>query len=235
MELRSEGARTTVDVQTLTSQAGLPTTDLTARRSALPPDVQDLHRRVLLCFAATGNAPSAGKLTDWATELGVELAPALSALAAAELVFLDPSGQQVTGGVPFAAGSTAHQVSIASGPTVSANCAVDALGISTMLGRDTDIGSRDPHTSEQVTAVSRGGRWSWQPAEAVVFLGSTGPSGSARLTEVCCPVINFFTGPAHATAYQAEHNLDGIVLGMAEAVFAGALVFGDLLADPGVS
>ncbi len=119
----------TVDVQTLTSQAGLPTTDLTARRSALPPDVQDLHRRVLLCFAATGNAPSAGKLTDWATELGVELAPALSALAAAELVFLDPSGQQVTGGVPFAAGSTAHQVSIAGGPTVSANCAVDALGI----------------------------------------------------------------------------------------------------------
>ncbi len=69
----------------------------------------------------------------------------------------------------------------------------------------------------------------------MVFLGSTGASGSARLTEVCCPVINFFTGPAHVTAYQAEHNLDGIVLGMAEAAFAGALVFGDLLADPGVS
>jgi len=51
----------TVDVQTLMSQAGLPTTDLTARRSALPPGVQDLHRRVLLCFAATGNAPSADR------------------------------------------------------------------------------------------------------------------------------------------------------------------------------
>ncbi len=173
----------TVDVQTLMSQAGLPTglprTALTARRAALPPDVQDLHRRVLLCFAATSHAPSAGELTDWATELGVELAPALSALAAAELLFLDPSGQQVTGGVPFAAGSTAHQVSIAGGPTVSANRAVDALGISTMLGRDTDIGSRDRHTSEQVTAVSRSGRWGWQPAEAVVFVGSTGASGSA--------------------------------------------------------
>jgi hypothetical protein len=48
--------------------------------------------------------------------------------------------------VPFAAGVTAHRVSVANGPTVSANCAVDALGIGAMLGRDTDVRSADSLT-----------------------------------------------------------------------------------------
>ena len=61
-----------------------------------------------------------------------------------------------------------------------------------------------------------------------------GLSGQGRLTETCCPVINFFTSSDHALAYQSAHALVGVVLTLSDAVEAGALVFGDLLRSQSV-
>lgn len=145
----------------------------------------------------------------WAVELGLhpdDLHAALRELAASELVFLDPTGRGITGAVPFAAGTTAHQVAIAGGPTVSANCALDALGMAAMLDRDIDIQSTDPLTGEQVTATSRDGGWTWYPAAAVVFVGST---GMGRITETCCPAINFSPPPrTHARTRASTASAD---------------------------
>jgi hypothetical protein len=207
--------------------AGLPADNLLNRRAALPAPVQQLHHRILEAIANTGTPPTSEELAGWANELDIELFPALSALAGAELVFTDADATTVTGGVPFAANNiSAHRVQISNGPAVAANCAVDALGIPAMLGRDAEIHSTDPHSGEPVVATSREGTWQWQPASAVVFVGS---NGSGPLTQSCCPVINFFTDEANARAYQRQHHLEGDVLTMPEAAEAGALVFGDLL------
>ncbi|MBJ7450844.1 MAG: hypothetical protein JHC71_02025 [Blastococcus sp.] len=207
--------------------AGLPADDLLNRRAALPGPVQQLHRHILEAIATTGTPPTSAQLTGWAGELGIELSPALRALTDAELVFTNTERTTVTGGVPFAANNvSAHRVRIAGGPAVAANCAVDALGIPAMLGRDADIHSTDPHNGEPVVATSRAETWQWQPESAVVFVGS---NGSGPLTQSCCPVINFFTDEANARAYQRQHHLHGDVLTMPEAAEAGALVFGDLL------
>jgi hypothetical protein len=216
-------------LKTSMEAAGLPTDNLLSRRASLPDPVQQLHGRTLHTLARTGTPPTRGELNDWATDLGLDLDAALRQLAEAELVFVDPSGREVTGGVPFAAGPTVHQVHIFDGPTVSANCAVDGLGIAAMLDQDIDVVSVDPQTGEQVRASSRGGHWTWQPADMVVFVGS---SGQGRLTDTCCPVINFFASSDHARAYQRTRGLDGVVLTMADAAEAGALVFGDLLQQP---
>ena len=207
--------------------AGLPADNLLNRRAALPGPVQQLHRRILEAIAATGTPPTSAQLTGWAGELGIELSPTLRALADAELVFTDTEGTTVTGGVPFAANNvSAHRVQITGGPAVGANCAVDALGIPAMLGRDADVHSTDPHNRQSVLATSREGSWQWQPASAVVFVGS---NGSGPLTQSCCPVINFFTDEYNARAYQRQHHLKGDVLTIPEAAEAGALVFGGLL------
>ena len=207
--------------------AGLPADNLLNRRAALPGPVQQLYRRILATIATTGMPPTSAQLTSWAGELGTELTPALRALADAELIFTDTERETVTGGVPFAANNvSSHRVQIVGGPAVAANCAVDALGIPAMLGRDADIHSTDPYNGESVVATSREGTWQWQPASAVVFVGS---NGSGPLTQSCCPVINFFTDEDNARAYQREHHLEGAVLTMPEAAEAGALVFGDLL------
>ena len=218
----------TVDIEDFMLQVGLPADNLATRQAAMTPGVRALHRRVLGQFADSGGPPSADQLTGWAAELDLELKPALAQLAGDELVFLDPTGDRVVGGVPFAAGDSAHQVRIAGGSTVATNCAVDALGISAMVGRDTDVRSTDLRSGAPVTAMSRNGQWICEPAEAVVFLGS---AGTSRLTDTCCPVINFFTDPGNAAVYQAEHGLDGTVLSVTGAARVGALVFGDLLDD----
>ena len=208
--------------------AGLPADNLLSRRAALPGSVQQLHRHILEAIATTGIPPTSAQLTGWAGELGISLSPALRALADAELVFTDTERTAVTGGVPFAANNVSvHRVQITGGPAVAANCAVDALGIPAMLGRDAEIHSTDPHNAQPVVATRRAGTWQWRPESAVVFVGSNGSSG--LLTQSCCPVINFFTDEGNARAYQRQHHLDGDVLTMPEAAEAGALVFGELL------
>lgn len=207
--------------------AGLPVDILLARRAALPITLQQLHRRILHAIATTGAPPTSAQLAGWSAELGIVLPPALCALTDAELVFLNEGAATVTGGVPFAADNvSAHRVQIDDGPAVAANCAVDALGIPAMLGRDAEIRSADPHSGQPVVATSREGVWLWQPEGAVVFVGS---SGSGPLTQSCCPVINFFTDKDNARTHQRQHNLAGEVLTMPEAAEAGALVFGELI------
>ncbi len=134
-----------------------------------------------------------------AAALGVDLADTLDALARAELLFVTPDRRAVLG-----------------------------IGIGAMLGRDTDVASADPRSGEPVTASGRGGQWAWEPAGAVVFVGS---SGEGRITDACCPVINFFASKANPLDYQRSHGLTGEVLAVPEAAQAGALVFGGLLAD----
>jgi putative NIF3 family GTP cyclohydrolase 1 type 2 len=95
-----------------------------------------------------------------------------------------------------------------------------------MLSRDVDVWSPDALSGEAVSAISRAGNWTWQPVDAVVFVGS---SGQGRLTETCCPVINFFTTGDHARDYQRTHELDGVVLTLSDAIQAATLIFGNLL------
>jgi hypothetical protein len=197
------------DVEQRMREAGLPPDNFVSRRAALPGPVQELHRWALRTIADTGQSPADADLEGQAYALGLDLHGALAALDAAELLFVDQARGRVLGGVPFAAGPTAHQVSVADGPTVSANCAVDALGIGTMLGRDTDVRSADPVTGEPVTASQRGGEWTWEPPQAVVFVGS---SGAGRITDACCPIINFFTSDSNADEYRDRHGLTGEVL-----------------------
>ncbi len=211
-------------VQQSLRDAGLPADNLTSRLRDLPAPARELHRRILTHLAERGRPPANRQLQEWADHLSVNLPDALSTLAARELIFADPAAGRVHGGVPFAAHPTAHRVRIAAGPEVPANCALDALGIPAMLGRDADITSTDPTTGTPVTASVRAGRWSWEPAEAAVFVGTSGPG---QLTEACCPVINFYASPQAARAHQDALGLTGTVLTLPDAARAGGLVFGN--------
>lgn len=76
-------------------------------------------------------------------------------------------------------------------------CAVDALGIPSMLGKAATISSLDPVTGASIrVAAAAGGDCSWQPATAVVLIGAATADGC--IAAKCCPVINFFS--SHETA-----------------------------------
>ena len=201
-----------------------------ARQRTLSPPLRTLHRRILRHFADHATAPAPQLLGEWAHDLDINLDTALGQLFAADLVEIDSDRPaQLLGAYPFSAIPRGHTVQIDGGPTVQAYCAVDALGISSMLGRDVAITSQDPHTGEPIRVVATtGGDASWQPDDTVMVLGT---SRSCQPSAHCsrCPYINFHTSSATAHTYLQALNLAGPILTQTQALDLAAFLFGDLL------
>jgi hypothetical protein len=200
------------------------------RQRTLSPPLRTLHRRILRHFADHATAPAPRLLGEWAHDLDISLDSALGQLATADLVETDPSRPaRLLGAYPFSAIPRGHTVQIDGGPTVQAYCAVDALGISSMLDRDVIVTSRDPHTGEPIrVVVTTGGDASWQPDDTVMVLG-TGRSCEPSAHCSRCPYINFHTSAATAHAYLQALDLSGPILTQTQALDLGAFLFGDLL------
>ncbi|HTT52212.1 MAG TPA: organomercurial lyase [Streptosporangiaceae bacterium] len=114
------------------------------------------------------------------------------------------------------------------GPVLYAMCAIDALGIPLMTGRDGVISSVSPGTGDTITVQHRAGIWQWHPATAVVLIADTGGHGpSLRRT---CPFITFHASAEHAGAYLRTGALAaGRIVSQREAVDAARAEFGRLL------
>src|SRR5258708_32138108 len=93
---------------------------------------------------------------------------------------------------------------MAGGGEVWSMCAIDALGIPAMLGRDVVITSKDPVTGEPVTVTAGPDRTTaWQPAGTVGYVGSRSRSGPAATA--CCETPHFFTRTASARTLTRAH------------------------------
>lgn len=197
--------------------------------ASLGPVEKAVHQAILLSFAATGGPPNPADLVVLATgDRGID--EVLAKLHRLDVIRLDDAGQ-IAVAYPFSAVPTRHRVRIGGpgGVTVSAMCAVDALGISAMLGgRETLIESVDAATGDPITITIRDGETTWQPDSAVVFLSTavgTGPS-----SDCCCSDLNFFTDPAAAQDWSTSHpNVSGQLLDQADAERLANGLFGHLL------
>jgi hypothetical protein len=206
---------------------------LSARRTrALPldPVEEAVHQAVLGAFAATGRPPAISALDAVITGSGRTTAGVLAALHELDAVRLGPGGVAVA--YPFSAIPTRHRVRIGDCVEVYAMCAIDALGMSAMLGEDTRIDSVDVMTGHPVTvsttASTTGGVTSWDPSEAVVFVGADAVCGPSA--DCCCDYLNFFTDAAAAQAWSAAHpRVPGQILTQPEAEDLGVRLFGHLL------
>jgi hypothetical protein len=112
------------------------------RQACIPAPLRDLHRATLRQFLATGIPPAAAWITDTAASLGLD-ASALADLKAADLV--RTADGMVTIAYPFSGTPTRQRVVLDEFPAVYAMCAIDALGIPAMTGRDGRITATDPH------------------------------------------------------------------------------------------
>ncbi|MBO0815146.1 MAG: hypothetical protein J2P30_08370, partial [Actinobacteria bacterium] len=101
---------------------------------------------------------------------------AVAELKDADLVHSD--GRVVTVAYPFSGRPTRQQVELDVFPAVYAMCAIDALGIPVMAGRDARIAATDPRDGATVVVSVRGGRWRWTPSGAVVIFARTADCGT---------------------------------------------------------
>lgn len=195
--------------------------------AALTPPARRLHLAILAAFTDTGRPPARAELRSAGAD-DVDPAEALAELARRDVVAFDERGE-IRAAYPFSPTPTSHRVTWAGGPTVYAMCAVDALGMSAMLGRPITITSIEPDTGHTVTVEVDRDTARWHPDTAVVFAGDTG-DGCCASVDRTCGHINFFTTPEAAHAWAARHpDLTGTLLDRRHALATAIGEFGALL------
>jgi alkylmercury lyase len=204
---------------------------IAGRQERLPGPLRGLHRAVLRRFLETGAPPTARWLRQAAADAGLD-ASAVDELSAADAVHVVNGIVAVA--YPFSGTPTPHQVELDGMPAVYAMCAIDALGLPLMVGRDGRITSADPNDGAPVEVTVHDGTWSWAPVSTVVVAARATDCGTeCGSFKVMCPHTVFFASPESARAYLASHdNLDGQILDQDTAVECGRLNFGVLLTDP---
>ncbi|MFF1676202.1 organomercurial lyase [Streptomyces sp. NPDC058256] len=191
--------------------------------------LRSVQQAALRHFATTGDAPEPADLEPAAAPHGRTAAEILGELAAEDFLALDDQSR-IRAAYPFSAVPTAHRVRLADGVEVWSMCAVDALGIPDMLGRDAVITSADPVTGETITVSSSGGRLVWQPSTAVVYIGQRSCAGPAA--DVACGALNFFTNRRTARTWaEQHHDYTGGAVSQTRAEALGRSVFGSLLTE----
>jgi hypothetical protein len=142
-----------------------------ARRVSDP--AQRVHHAALTAFATTGQPPAAADLDRLTRQRGGDPHQVRAELTAADLLAFTPQGE-IRAAYPFSPTPTAIQVSWDGGPSAYAMCAIDALGMSAMLGRPVTISAAEPGTGRRIAVAVDGDKARWAPARAVVFAGTTG-------------------------------------------------------------
>jgi mercuric reductase len=201
------------------------------RWSSYDPATDRVRVALLQLYTALGRAPTPGAIAKHARLSEADIPPLLEELGRRDLVVLD--GERIVDAYPFTDRDTGHRVTL-DGRTLNAMCAVDALGIGAMTGRDIRVASRCRHCGAPVRITTRDrGRALAQvePRTAVVWLSVRYEGGCAANS--LCATTAFFCSDDHLAAWHQERRSDepGFRLSIEEALEAGRAIFGPSLAD----
>jgi len=214
-------------VELVLEAAAIPSSRCRTERTArLSREERQLYRWILDRVVEAA-PPTAERLAEQARALDLDAKAALAMFAREDLVHAD--GGAVLVAYPFSARARGHHVTIDAGRTVEAMCAIDALGISSMLDQPVEVSSRDPISRTEIRVrLNPDDGAAWEPGTAVVLAGNNrcdGPSYSG-----CCDALNFFESTQTAQHYLRQHDgLAGTPISIPEAIEAGRAIFGEIL------
>ena len=187
-----------------------------------------VHQAVLATFVRSGQPPARCELERLARERGANPGAVLAELAESDVLAFAADGQ-IRAAYPFSAAATPIQVSWAGGPDAYAMCAIDALGMSAMLGRPVTITAAEPGTGRVITVRADGDQARWDPRTAMVFAGSSGDADRPS-ADCACSFINFFATARSARAWARRNpEVAGRLLTQEDALRSGVAQFGTLL------
>ncbi len=194
---------------------------------------EDQVRQALIrLYGELGCPPTFTELAE-ATDISEPtVASALSDLRARDLVVLNQSDGEIVGAYPLTERNTGHVVKLGK-HTLNAMCAVDALGVGAMYGRDVGIESACRNCGARISIHTRDGGTGLglvAPVDAVVWNGIFYEGQAANSL---CTVISFFCSDAHLDDWKQEGaGHKGYRLTIDEAMQVGRAVFGPMLAQP---
>jgi hypothetical protein len=205
---------------------------LAERAALLSGPARRVHKAVLAAFTATGQPPRAAEIERLIRSDGGDPDRVRAEVTEADLLAFAPDGE-IRAAYPFSPVPTAIRVSRADGPAVYAMCAIDALGMSAMLGRPVVITASEPGTGRAIAVTVDADHARWTPRSAVVFSGAAGDPGCPSVDR-CCGYISFFTTARAARAWARRNpEITGTVLRRDGALCIGIDAFGALLQAAG--
>jgi hypothetical protein len=203
---------------------------LALRASRLSDAARRVHQAVLAEFAARGQSPAPTEIERLIRVAGGDPDRVRAELTQADLLAFTAQGE-IRAAYPFSPAPTAIHVSW-DGTDVYAMCAIDALGMSAMLGHLVTITASEPGTGRVISVTVDGDHARWAPRSTVVFAGATGDAACPSVDR-CCSYISFFTtAPAAREWASRQPELVGSVLGRDAALRIGIATFGGLLERP---
>jgi len=127
---------------------------------------------------------------------------------------------------PFTTKPTTHQLIIGQSKTY-ALCAVDALGVPSMLQKDVSITSSCSYCEKSIAVDFQQSEVNANPGNLVVWMPRKKVEGKS--VNCMCPHIDFFCNREHADSWQEKIGYQGVVLNLREAIEVGEFIFGDFL------
>jgi hypothetical protein len=183
-----------------------------------------LRDGIFLPWVELGRAPTPA---EFAKRLGLPDDKAASALAELQAcgeseeagILRVPGSDLVAVAWPFANVPTGITVTVDGGRPVQARCAIDALGVSQMLGRRATVEAEARDDGSHLKVVVDGAQ----------LINST-PAGIAVVKGIGCDNMSFFSSRNAAESWRAAHGGEGELMSIEEAVARGAKIFGGLTA-----
>lgn len=200
---------------------------IAASQEKLAPEDRKFHRGLLRLFLRKGRPPTVNELRPLAVRIGRVLDDVMTTLAEADLVHLDAATGSVAVAYPLSGRDSPHRVTTLGGTTLTAMCAVDALGIPMMTRQSATIESTDPVTGDEIRVRWEPDRWTWEPTTTVVVLAASGCDGPIA---AACNHTAFHVDRERAHEFLADRpGYTGQVLSQEEATVVAEKEFGPLL------
>jgi hypothetical protein len=198
--------------------------------STLTPS-ENIVRTAILLRLAEGKPTNIKDLNPIEKLIGVDIPSILQHLSELDLVHWDKQDGKITVAYPFSGVPTPHRVALSGKPFTYAMCAIDALGISPMMGAETDIESVCAYCGETIRLHVTPQTLTAIPDTVVVGFEPVEEGSNCCRTEDtslatnCCPGIQFYCSKEHWN----NATGDGKYLSLTDAYKYATRVFGAVL------
>jgi len=217
-------------------EAAFAVADRHEKWAGLGDEEDRVWRAVLQGFAAMARAPNTDGIAAAAGLPPSAVETALKRLRARDLVVLDERTGAVAAAYPFSEWPTGHRVRW-DGMAAEALCAIDALGMGAMLGRDTVVETACRHCGIPIRVATRrqGTELAAVAPEGTVVWAGMAYAGNCGATSGCALKV-FFCREEHLDAWREAGGASapGFRLSVDEAHQVGRAMFGPMLRRPGV-
>lgn len=216
---------------------------LPRKHRELSPALRSVHRIILRSLVDTGKPPTQARIAGIVGSKAAAL-HALGTLQAADLVVLSgpvtynektrqhaaDAAAEIVGAYPMTTAGTPHRV-ISSGQAVNAMCAVDALSIGPMFGRETLIESKCHATGTPILIRQNGAAVLEASPSADIQVGIRWQSLNGCAAKTICAEMVFLRDAATAEAWRKTDPESIDILTLAEAIELGTAFFTPLLEE----